>query len=267
MSVFNFDGIEFNYIDDEKEGVPFIFLHGLGGDVSQTLNIMNEIPNIRRISIDFRGHGQTINFGGESKFNFNQFSDDVKELIDYLNIESFIIGGISTGAGVALNFAVRYPAGIKKLILSRPAWTDEPQPLDIRNAFNTIYWLLNNDKIYNKKEEFKQTSIYKKMNHLSSYAGKTLLSQFDYPYAKFTSKKLKKMPSDCPSYEKKNWEYFTFPSLIIASKLDPLHPFEFAEYLYEYIPSSMLKEVTSKTISGVQHKIDSVREVHDFIVN
>lgn len=41
------------------------------------------------------------------------------------------------------------------------------------------------------------------MNGISSYAGKTLLGQFDYPFAKETSPKLICIPSDCPNSSKK----------------------------------------------------------------
>jgi pimeloyl-ACP methyl ester carboxylesterase len=265
MPLFKFDNIDFNYEDDKKEGMPFIFLHGLGGDVNQTLDILNEIPNVRRISIDFRGHGKTVDFGDVSKLNFKQFADDVKALIDSLEIEQFIIGGISTGAGVALNFALRYPQGIEKLIISRPAWENEPQPEDIQSAFRTIYQILNDENITDKKEQYKATSVYKKMNSLSDYVGNTLVGQFDYPYAKETSKKLIYIPSDCPNTDRREWKKLYCPTLILAAQTDPLHPFEFAETLYNGLPSAELKEITSKSISSKEHKKDSVNEIRLFI--
>lgn len=267
MPKFCFDEIDFHYEDDKNEGMPFIFLHGLGGDVHQTLDILNDIPNVRRITIDFRGHGKTVRFGNETKLNFNQFTDDVKALIDYLEINQFIIGGISTGAGVALNFAIRYSEGIEKLVLSRPAWDDHPQPRTIQTAFQTIYQLLNDDTIVDKKEAFKQTEIYKKLNAISHYAGNTLLGQFDYPYAQEVSSKLINIPSDCPNTSKRDWESVTIQTLILGSELDPLHPMEFAKILYETIPNAIFKEITSKTNSGVQNKIDSVTAINEFVTN
>ncbi|WP_077602155.1 alpha/beta fold hydrolase [Oceanobacillus sojae] len=267
MPIFNFDEIHFYYQDDCNEGVPFIFLHGLGGDVNQTQDILNEIPHIRRITIDFRGHGKTIHFGETSKLSFHQFADDVKALIDFLEIDRFIIGGISTGAGVALNFALRYPKGIQKLVFSRPAWEDQPQPEIIKEAFRTIYQILNDDAVSDNKGTFKQTVIYQKMNGISSYAGKTLLGQFDYPFAKETSPKLICIPSDCPNSSKNVWKSISVPTLILASEKDPLHPLEFAETLHAGIPDSIFKEITSKTISGSRHKTDTVTEIRKFITD
>ncbi|GGP13862.1 alpha/beta fold hydrolase [Oceanobacillus neutriphilus] len=267
MPTFNFDGIHFYYQDDNSEGIPFIFLHGLGGDVNQTQDILNEIPHIRRITIDFRGHGKTIKFGETSKLSFHQFADDVKALIDFLEIDQFIIGGISTGAGVALNFVLRHPKGIQKLVLSRPAWEDKPQPEIIQEAFRIIYQILNDDSVLDYKEAFKQTVIYQKMNEISGYAGKTLLGQFDYPYARETSPKLIYIPSDCPNNSKSDWKSVSVPTLILASKKDPLHPLEFAETIHAGILGSNFKEITSKTISGREHKMDTVTEIHEFIKN
>ncbi|MGX7197882.1 alpha/beta fold hydrolase [Enterococcus olivae] len=265
MPKFNYDGIDFHYEDDKNNGLPFIFLHGLGGDVNQTLDILNDIPNIRRIAIDFRGHGKTIEFGDEKKLNFNQFADDIKAFVDYLELNSFIIGGISTGAGVALNFTIRYPKGIVKLVLSKPAWDDKPQPVVIQTAFKTIYMIMNDDSIEDKKEAFKQTEIFNELNDISHYAGSTLLGQFDYPYAKSASLKLIKIPSDCPSNNKDDWANVKIPTLILGSELDPLHPMDFAKLLYEAMPCSDFKEITSKTISGTKHKVDSVNAISEFI--
>ncbi|HBS47217.1 MAG TPA: hypothetical protein DEA91_27095 [Paenibacillus sp.] len=59
MPYFTYDHIRFHYEDD---GEPFIFLHGLGGDVNQTFGLMKQTDHVRRISLDFRGHRKTVAF-------------------------------------------------------------------------------------------------------------------------------------------------------------------------------------------------------------
>ncbi|KTD86840.1 alpha/beta fold hydrolase [Paenibacillus etheri] len=75
MPYFTYDHIRFYYEDDGGDGEPFIFLYGLGGDVNQTFGLMKESNHIRRISLDFRGHGKTVAFGHADDFSFKQFAE------------------------------------------------------------------------------------------------------------------------------------------------------------------------------------------------
>jgi pimeloyl-ACP methyl ester carboxylesterase len=58
MSFLHHDGITFHYLDS-GEGVPFIFQHGLGGDVTQPYGLFTPPLPFRLLSFDFRGHGET----------------------------------------------------------------------------------------------------------------------------------------------------------------------------------------------------------------
>ena len=75
--------------------------------------------------------------------SFEVFADDVIALADHLGLVRFIIGGISLGAGTALNLAVRYPDRVAALVLCRPAWLDRPQAEFNRNAYTEIADLLD----------------------------------------------------------------------------------------------------------------------------
>ncbi|WP_426349849.1 alpha/beta fold hydrolase [Alloiococcus sp. CFN-8] len=67
------------------------------------------------IAPDLRG------FGGSSYnmeiSSLKDFSEDLKEFVDALNIKSFYLGGWSTGGGVAMQFSADYKEYVKKLIL------------------------------------------------------------------------------------------------------------------------------------------------------
>ena len=55
--------------------------------------------------MECRGHGQTEACLDPSRISFAQFAEDLAVLLDSLNIERAVVGGISMGAGVALAFA------------------------------------------------------------------------------------------------------------------------------------------------------------------
>jgi pimeloyl-ACP methyl ester carboxylesterase len=61
MPDFERDGLAFHYLDEgDPSGRPFVFQHGLGGDVSQPASVFSPPPGIRLLSLDCRGHGGRI---------------------------------------------------------------------------------------------------------------------------------------------------------------------------------------------------------------
>src|SRR5208282_2857386 len=122
MPFFEANGITFHFADDNNDRTPFVFQHGLGADLSQPMAFFGKDRPFRLISLDCRGHGKTVPLGDRQYLRFNSLTDDITNLLDYLNVSKVMIGGISMGAGVALNFAVRHPERTRALILSRVAW-------------------------------------------------------------------------------------------------------------------------------------------------
>jgi pimeloyl-ACP methyl ester carboxylesterase len=60
MPVFERDGLSFHYLDEgDPSGRPFVFQHGLGGDVSQPAGVFSPPPGTRLVSLDCRGRGRT----------------------------------------------------------------------------------------------------------------------------------------------------------------------------------------------------------------
>ncbi len=90
--------------------LAFVFQHGLGGDRRQPLELYAHRAGVHLIAMDCRGHGKTQPLGDPDLLRFATFADDVVALLDHLGVAEFVAGGISMGAGVALNLALRYPA-------------------------------------------------------------------------------------------------------------------------------------------------------------
>src|SRR3954469_5820695 len=127
MPTFDHDGLAFHY-RDEGRGLPFVFQHGLGGDVSQPFGLYSPPAGVRLIAFDARAHGETRPVGDPKKISLAEFADDLVALLDHLGIDRAVVGGVSMGAAVALSAALRHPARVEGLVLSRPAWLDRPLP-------------------------------------------------------------------------------------------------------------------------------------------
>ena len=94
MPFFAHDGLSFHYFDREA-GIPFFFQHGLGGDVNQPIGLFKPPSGFRLLSFDCRAHGQTRPLGASEKIGLAFFADDLLALMDHLQIQRAIIGGIS----------------------------------------------------------------------------------------------------------------------------------------------------------------------------
>lgn len=105
------------YYTEKGEGEPFILLHGNGEDSSIFEEFSERFSKrYRVIAVDTRGHGKTP-FGDEA-FSLYQFAEDLKDFMDYRDIEKANILGFSDGGNIAMIFAVKYPERIKKLIIN-----------------------------------------------------------------------------------------------------------------------------------------------------
>src|SRR5436190_24094630 len=113
MPFIEHDNIRFHYACTGLIGPLVAFQHGLGGEISQPQSILGSSTCLRTLSFDFRGHGQTMPLGPPERLTFSVFADDFKAILDVLRIDRLVIGGISMGAGVALNFALRYPDRVR----------------------------------------------------------------------------------------------------------------------------------------------------------
>lgn len=251
MFFFERDHIQFHYIDT-GEGKPFIFLHGLGGDMQQTAEVFEAQAGIRFISMECRGHGETRPVGRAEGYSFDSFGDDVVALMDHLKVEKAALGGISMGAGVSLNVAIRYPERVNKLILSRPAWLDEPLPENLR-VMQEIAGYIQRFGAQEGIGLFRQTEHYLKIQHEAPDVGQSLLRQFTQPRAAETVIKLERMPADVPYRDRKALGRIGVPTLVLGNDIDPLHPAGMAETLAQAIPGARLEWLTSKSLDKARH--------------
>jgi len=187
--------------------------------------------------------------------------------MDHLDINKAIIGGISMGAAVALNFTLRYPDKVLGLVLSRPAWLDKPMDKQNREMFRYIAGLLQEHGADKGREIFMASDLYLELSKTSLSTAQSLLGHFNYEQASQTAVKLELLPADAPSVNRNEWEKISVPTLILANKSDPVHPFEYGLAYADAIAHADFKEITPKSISEEQHNKDVQRSIDRFINN
>lgn len=108
--------VQLNFIE-QGQGQTMVLLHGNGEDSSYFVHqIAHFSKSYRVIAIDTRGHGKSPR--GEKPFAIKQFAEDLKDFLDARNIAKAVILGFSDGGNIALEFALKYPERVEKLILN-----------------------------------------------------------------------------------------------------------------------------------------------------
>ena len=265
MPYFEHKGLLFYYIDT-GHGMPFIFQHGLGGSVDQILKIYTPLPGVRLISFDFRGHGKTP-MGITEQLNFKTFSDDILALLDHLHVNQAVVGGISMGAGVALNFALRYAKYVSGMILSRPAWLDGPMENPGREIFNLMSKLIREYGPDTGRQLFMHSDLYIQLCKDSPVTAQSFLANFSYEKASETAVKFESLPADAPSGNRDEWKKITAPTLILANQSDPVHPFDYGLEYASTMLHADFREITSKSTSEEQHNKDVQKNIDFFITD
>jgi len=260
--VFSHQGLNFHY-QDTGFGTPFFFQHGLGGDVKQPFGLFRPPDGIRLIAFDARGHGETRPLGPSEKISIASFADDLLAIMDHLQLPQAVVGGISMGAAISLNFTLRFPERVLGLVLSRPAWLDRPFPENVA-IFSQIARLIREHGAKQGKEIFQQSLIYQKLRAEFPDTSNSLSAQFDHPRAEETVAKLERIPNDAPVDTLEKLSRIGVPTLVLANKRDPIHPFEFGEILAKAIPAAEFKELTSKSISLERHEAEAQQFLSEF---
>ena len=263
MPSFTHDRIEFFY-QDTLRGVPFVFQHGLGGDVTQPFGLFRPPAWVRLIAFDARGHGRTEPLGEPEKLCFDVFATDLLALLEHLKIERAIVGGISMGAALALNFTLHFPARVLGLVLSRPAWLDAPHPWNV-HIFTLVSQLMREHGREQGRALFLQTPEYRDALRQWPDVANSLASQFENPRAEISATKLERIIHDTPSRDRREWSAIRVPTLVLANRLDPIHPFEFGEELARRIPGAEFHEITAKSVSVERHGADVQARLESFL--
>lgn len=69
----------------------------------------------RVIAYDIRGHGKSGVAGGQ--YTYRMFVEDLRSLLDHLQIDQAVICGLSMGGAVSLRFVELYPHSVRALVI------------------------------------------------------------------------------------------------------------------------------------------------------
>ncbi len=260
------DGLNF-YYETQGSGIPFLFSHGLGGDIEQSKELVGSaLPGLQLILYDNRGHGKTGEPGSVDRLNFSAMADDAAALLNHLSIETAVVGGVSMGAGIALAFCLKYPLRARAAILVRPAWLNNPAPPNLA-MFPEIAAIIQGVGIERGRELFEKSDTYAAWKEHYPPAVNSVQGLFAGRSPKAIVATYEAIPRSVPYTTTEALNGLAIPALVLANRRDPIHPIEYAETLAHALPNGQLKEFPSKA-DGLQEHILAFRScLREFLSN
>lgn len=109
------------YYEVYGNGEPLLLIHGVITDSEMYLRAARLMSRYYRVILyDRRGNSRSV-CSGEPSFSMEDQVEDIRDLLDTLQVEKAWIVGASAGAAAAWGFLEKYPDRVRHLILFEPA--------------------------------------------------------------------------------------------------------------------------------------------------
>ena len=227
--------------------MAFLLLHGLGGDSSQPLSLIGPVlpADARVLAPNLRAHGDSPLIGGPADFDFAAITSELLQTVreSGFDNEPLTIIGISLGAALSLRLSRSGGLAVERLVLLRPAFTDQPLPPNLA-VFPVISELLHRHPADRAEAIFRRSGRYRSLHETSRLGAAGVIDQFRKPDASARAVRLMELPRN-RAFEVGE-PPLTIPTTIIAAPRDPLHPLAVATRWQREIPGSTLTELPAR---------------------
>jgi pimeloyl-ACP methyl ester carboxylesterase len=121
MATFKYGEVEIAYLD-EGDGEPIVLVHGFASNKEANWVAPGWVTALTRagrraIALDNRGHGASSKLYDPGDYHSAKMAEDVRALLDYLDIERADVMGYSMGARITAYLALNHPARVRSAIL------------------------------------------------------------------------------------------------------------------------------------------------------
>ena len=219
--------------DDIGSGLPIVLIHGHPFNRSMWQPQLEELRhNHRVINFDLRGYGES--HSAPAVKDFSDFAFDILDLLDHLNISSFVVMGLSMGGQIALETWYQAQERVIALVLA--------------DTFSGLDSLENKQLRYDTAERVLQEGMKDYANELlprmiasETLANKQTVAQHGYDMMCKTSPKgaaaalrSRAERQDYTPYLKE----ISIPAQIIVGAEDVFTPVEDAKFMHSKIRSA-----------------------------
>jgi pimeloyl-ACP methyl ester carboxylesterase len=123
------------YYEIHGQGEPIVLLHSGGADLRDWQFIAPQLAqNYRVINFDGRGAGKS-----PPLLEPANYVEELKNLLDHLQIERAVLVGHSIGGQIATDFALAYPDRLSRLVLVAPGLSGHQFSPEIQEWFGQVW--------------------------------------------------------------------------------------------------------------------------------
>jgi pimeloyl-ACP methyl ester carboxylesterase len=118
---FRHDGVEIAFLD-EGQGEPIVLVHGFASTAQVNWVYPGWVATLtkagrRVIALDNRGHGASAKLYDPAAYHSARMAEDVRALIDHLDLGRADVMGYSMGARITAFFALAHPTRLRRAVL------------------------------------------------------------------------------------------------------------------------------------------------------
>ncbi len=125
------------YYEIHGAGEPLVVLHGAYMTIDAMGEIVPSLAETRQvIAVELQGHGRTADVDRE--LSYEAMADDVAAMIEHLGIDEADVFGFSMGGGVALQFAIRHPEVVRKLVGASASYASDHMHAELLEMIPSI---------------------------------------------------------------------------------------------------------------------------------
>jgi len=109
------------YYEVSGQGDPLIVLHGAYMNIPSMGAIIPKLAQTHKVyALEFQGHGRTTDI--DRPITYQNLADDVAVFMDSMGVPKADVFGYSMGAQAGLQFAIRHPVRVNRLIAASAAY-------------------------------------------------------------------------------------------------------------------------------------------------
>ena len=184
MPIVELNGIHINYEEHGAHyGTPILLTHAYAASLQMWQPQFEGLKDYRIIAWDMRGHGGTDSPPTQEDYTEKLTVEDMASLLKHLGIQKAVIGGLSLGGYISLEFQLAHPEMTAAMILCNtgPGYRKD-DARDGWNDFSTGYARRFDEKGLDglgRGIEIDATRQYQRSAQGLAFAGRGILTQRD----------------------------------------------------------------------------------------
>jgi 3-oxoadipate enol-lactonase len=247
--------------DDTGAGSAVVLIHGYPFNRSMWAEQVSALADSYRVvTLDLRGHGESESSTGASTMKL--MAQDVATLMDELQIDRAVIGGLSMGGYVTLAFYQLFPGRVEKLLLAdtraqadteegKATRADQVQQIQAEGMTGIVNAML--PKLLSPETVSKQPEIVKRVRDMMMHTS---------PEGAIGA--LRGMAEREDQTERLT--QINVPTLIVVGKEDPITPVADSQKMHEGIADSQLVVIENAShVSNIEQPEQFNRALKDFL--